>query len=79
MRKPMHNKAKQCPQYGIPTDRFNQAVRVNLLYDFLVYASNKNINTLYGVNQVTYDISSKPLATIIKVDKLPARVISTFN
>lgn len=36
----------------------------HLPYDFLADVSNKIINTVRGVNRVTYDISSKPPATI---------------
>lgn len=36
----------------------------HLPYDFLAEVSNKIINTVRGVNRVTYDISSKPPATI---------------
>ena len=36
----------------------------HLPYDFLSEVSNKIINTVRGVNRVTYDISSKPPATI---------------
>ncbi|MCM1293325.1 MAG: glutamine-hydrolyzing GMP synthase [Bacteroides sp.] len=36
----------------------------HLPYDFLAEISNKIINTVRGVNRVTYDISSKPPATI---------------
>ncbi len=36
----------------------------HLPYDFLAEVSNKIINTVKGVNRVTYDISSKPPATI---------------
>ncbi|MDE7427154.1 MAG: glutamine-hydrolyzing GMP synthase [Muribaculaceae bacterium] len=36
----------------------------HLPYDFLANISNKIINTVRGVNRVTYDISSKPPATI---------------
>lgn len=35
-----------------------------LPYDFLADVSNKIINRVRGVNRVTYDISSKPPATI---------------
>ena len=35
-----------------------------LPYDFLAEVSNKIINKVRGVNRVTYDISSKPPATI---------------
>ncbi|MDE7118978.1 MAG: GMP synthase (glutamine-hydrolyzing), partial [Muribaculaceae bacterium] len=35
-----------------------------LPYDFLADVSNKIINHVRGVNRVTYDISSKPPATI---------------
>ena len=35
-----------------------------LPYDFLSEVSNKIINKVRGVNRVTYDISSKPPATI---------------
>ncbi|MCI9607429.1 MAG: glutamine-hydrolyzing GMP synthase [Muribaculaceae bacterium] len=37
---------------------------VRLPYDFLAEVSNKIINKVRGVNRVTYDISSKPPATI---------------
>jgi GMP synthase (glutamine-hydrolysing) len=37
---------------------------VHLPYDFLAKVSNKIINGVKGVNRVTYDISSKPPATI---------------
>ena len=37
---------------------------VHLPYDFLAEVSNKIINKVRGVNRVTYDISSKPPATI---------------
>lgn len=36
----------------------------HLPYDFLAEVSNKIINSVKGVNRVTYDISSKPPATI---------------
>ncbi len=36
----------------------------HLPYDFLAEISNKIINSVRGVNRVTYDISSKPPATI---------------
>ncbi len=36
----------------------------HLPYDFLAEVSNKIINSVRGVNRVTYDISSKPPATI---------------
>ena len=36
----------------------------HLPYDFLAEVSNKIINTVRGVNRVTYDISSKPPSTI---------------
>ncbi len=36
----------------------------HLPYDFMAEVSNKIINTVRGVNRVTYDISSKPPATI---------------
>ena len=36
----------------------------HLPYDFLADVSNEIINTVKGVNRVTYDISSKPPATI---------------
>lgn len=36
----------------------------HLPYEFLAEVSNKIINTVRGVNRVTYDISSKPPATI---------------
>jgi GMP synthase (glutamine-hydrolysing) len=36
----------------------------HLPYDFLAKISNKIINQVKGVNRVTYDISSKPPATI---------------
>ncbi len=36
----------------------------HLPYDFLAEVSNKIINKVRGVNRVTYDISSKPPATI---------------
>ncbi|MEL6732466.1 MAG: GMP synthase (glutamine-hydrolyzing), partial [Bacteroidota bacterium] len=35
-----------------------------LPYDFLAEISNRIINRVKGVNRVTYDISSKPPATI---------------
>ncbi len=35
-----------------------------LPYDFLAQISNKIINNVRGINRVTYDISSKPPATI---------------
>lgn len=37
---------------------------VHLPYEFLARISNKIINTVKGINRVTYDISSKPPATI---------------
>jgi len=37
---------------------------VHLPYDFLALVSNKIINQVPGINRVTYDISSKPPATI---------------
>ena len=37
---------------------------VHLPYDFLAEISNKIINNVKGINRVTYDISSKPPATI---------------
>ncbi|MFA7116648.1 MAG: glutamine-hydrolyzing GMP synthase [Bacteroidales bacterium] len=37
---------------------------VHLPYDFLAHVSNEIINKVRGVNRVTYDISSKPPATI---------------
>lgn len=37
---------------------------VHLPYDFLAEMSNKIINNVKGINRVTYDISSKPPATI---------------
>ncbi len=37
---------------------------VHLPYEFLARTSNKIINTVKGINRVTYDISSKPPATI---------------
>jgi len=37
---------------------------VHLPYDFLSKVSNKIINEVKGINRVTYDISSKPPATI---------------
>ncbi|MDE6383600.1 MAG: glutamine-hydrolyzing GMP synthase [Paramuribaculum sp.] len=37
---------------------------VHLPYDFLAEVSNKIINKVKGINRVTYDISSKPPATI---------------
>ncbi|MFD1551301.1 GMP synthase (glutamine-hydrolyzing) [Putridiphycobacter roseus] len=37
---------------------------VHLPYDFLAEISNKIINGVKGINRVTYDISSKPPATI---------------
>ena len=36
----------------------------HLPYDFLAKVSNKIINQVRGINRVTYDISSKPPATI---------------
>jgi len=36
----------------------------HLPYDFLAKVSNQIINTVKGINRVTYDISSKPPATI---------------
>ena len=36
----------------------------HLPYDFLALMSNKIINQVKGINRVTYDISSKPPATI---------------
>jgi GMP synthase (glutamine-hydrolysing) len=36
----------------------------HLPYDFLAKVSNEIINKVKGVNRVTYDISSKPPATI---------------
>jgi GMP synthase (glutamine-hydrolysing) len=36
----------------------------HLPYDFLAKISNKIINQVRGINRVTYDISSKPPATI---------------
>ena len=37
---------------------------VHLPYEFLAKISNKIINQVKGINRVTYDISSKPPATI---------------
>ena len=37
---------------------------VHLPYEFLARTSNKIINGVKGINRVTYDISSKPPATI---------------
>jgi GMP synthase (glutamine-hydrolysing) len=37
---------------------------VHLPYEFLATVSNKIINQVKGINRVTYDISSKPPATI---------------
>jgi GMP synthase (glutamine-hydrolysing) len=36
----------------------------HLPYEFLAAISNKIINQVKGINRVTYDISSKPPATI---------------
>ncbi|NTW50699.1 MAG: GMP synthase (glutamine-hydrolyzing), partial [Chlorobiales bacterium] len=36
----------------------------HLPYDFLAHVSNRIINEVRGINRVTYDISSKPPATI---------------
>ena len=36
----------------------------HLPYEFLAKISNKIINQVKGINRVTYDISSKPPATI---------------
>ncbi len=36
----------------------------HLTYDFLAKMSNEIINNVKGINRVTYDISSKPPATI---------------
>ena len=37
---------------------------VHLPYEFLAKVSNRIINQVRGINRVTYDISSKPPATI---------------
>jgi len=49
---------------AVETDDFMTADWVHLPYDLLGRISNRIINEVAGVNRVTYDISSKPPATI---------------
>ena len=48
----------------VDTDNFMTADWSRLPYDFLQRVSTRIINEVRGVNRVTYDISSKPPATI---------------
>jgi GMP synthase (glutamine-hydrolysing) len=49
---------------AVETDDFMTARWARLPYDFLEYISSRIINEVNGVSRVTYDISSKPPATI---------------
>ena len=49
---------------AVETIDFMTARLAHLPYDFLEYVSNKIINEVAGISRVTYDISSKPPATI---------------
>ena len=49
---------------AVETIDFMTARWARLPYDFLEYISNKILNEVSGISRVTYDISSKPPATI---------------
>jgi GMP synthase (glutamine-hydrolysing) len=49
---------------AVETDDFMTAKCAHLAHDFLTHVSNRIINEVAGVSRVTYDISSKPPATI---------------
>jgi len=49
---------------AVETIDFMTARWAHLPYDFLEYVSNKILNEVAGISRVTYDISSKPPATI---------------
>jgi GMP synthase (glutamine-hydrolysing) len=48
----------------VQTTDFMTAGWAELPYDLLARASGRIINEVRGINRVTYDISSKPPATI---------------
>ena len=49
---------------AVETIDFMTARWARLPYEFLEYISNKILNEVHGISRVTYDISSKPPATI---------------
>jgi GMP synthase (glutamine-hydrolysing) len=49
---------------AVTTDDFMTADWARLPYDLLARASGRIVNTVPGINRVTYDITSKPPATI---------------
>lgn len=49
---------------AVETIDFMTAHWAQLPYDFLIHVSNRIINEINGISRVTYDISSKPPATI---------------
>ena len=49
---------------AVETVDFMTARWARLPYDFLEYISSKILNEVSGISRVTYDISSKPPATI---------------
>jgi GMP synthase (glutamine-hydrolysing) len=49
---------------AVTTDDFMTADWARLSYDLLARVSNRIVNSVKGVNRVTYDITSKPPGTI---------------